>query len=260
MKEKKIEDIDFKTYSQQKFAALGLNTPRGRKLADDLQDDLDQVIEAMIKPVFKEVVARLNAEGHNLEPSQDGGILSYRDQPIANQTCLRLAFNVEIIAGYGHELEFSRQIKEWVSKKLQDTWKIYIEAIHRFIALNLSVIVGVAAVVSFVASIHKTTEGLAPLYGKRILFGGVFFLVLCLLQLVVIRIWVQQFMDYEVMQPREEVEKYFQGRIHYSWSYRLSEWSYSWQYRTVRIITVAAPITFLAGLILSLLFLYKNLQ
>jgi hypothetical protein len=85
-------------------------------------------------------------------------------------------------------------------------------------------------------------------------------LLVCLLCLVIVRIWVQQFMDYEVMQPREDVEKYFQGRIHYSQSYRLSEWSYRWQYFTVRVITIFAPLTFLAGLSLSLLFLYRNLQ
>jgi hypothetical protein len=153
-----------------------------------------------------------------------------------------------------------QEVKSAVSKKLQDTWDRYIEAIHRFIALNLIVIAGIAALVLFVTIQHKTPSGTVVLTAKGPLVWGAVFLVVCFLLLVIIRIWVQQFMDYEVMQPREDVEKYFQGRIHYSQSYRLEEWSYRWQYFTVRVITVLAPLTFLVGLSLSLLFLYRNLQ
>lgn len=154
----------------------------------------------------------------------------------------------------------SQDVRDSISNRLLATWERYIDALHRFIALNTSVIVGVAAVVSFVPRLRGTGDAAAILASKRPLFWGLVLLIVCLILLVTVRIWVQQFMDYEVLQPPDAIKKYFDGRIHFTYSYRLSERSYRWQYIAVRVITVLAPLSFLAGLSLSLLFLYRNIQ
>jgi len=151
----------------------------------------------------------------------------------------------------------SQKVRDSIAKRIQTTWDRYIEAIHRFIALNISVIVGVAAVVSFVPKLHGTGDTAILLGSKGYLFWGLVLLVVSLMLGVVLRIWVQQFMEYEVMQPREDMDKYYGGRIHYTRSYRLK--NYRWQFIFVRVITIIAPIAFLAGLSCSLIFLYRNL-
>jgi hypothetical protein len=153
----------------------------------------------------------------------------------------------------------SQKARDSVSNRLQTTWDRYIEAVHRFIALNISVIVGVAAVVFFLPKL-RGADSAAILASKPPLFTGLVLLMVSLICLVIVRIWVQQFMEYEVMQPPDAIKKYFQGRIHFTQSYRLSERNYRWQYVAVRVITILAPLSFLAGLSLSLLFLYRNLQ
>lgn len=151
----------------------------------------------------------------------------------------------------------SQKARDSISKRIQTTWDRYIDAIHRFIALNVSVIVGVAAVVSFVPKLRGRGDAVIPLEHKGYFFGGLVLLVFSLMLEVALRIWAQQFMEYEVLQPREEIEKYFGERIHYTISYRLEH--YGWQFWVVRRVTIIAPIIFAAGLILSLVFLYKNL-
>lgn len=253
--------MDFEKYSKEKFASLGLNTPDARRLADELRSEVHKVIQSEVSPAFLDVIEQLNAQGHNLKIPDDphAGDLSFRDEPIKDQCCLRLGCDVVINAGYAHDIELTQKDRDSISKKLLRTWETYIDAVHRFITLNISVIVGVAAVVSLLSQLRGAGNTAAALASKRPLFWGLVLLVVCLILLVVVRIWAQQFMDYEVLQPPEAIKRYFEGRIHFSYSYRLSERSYHWQYITVRIITVLAPLSFLAGLILSLLFLYQNL-
>ena len=76
---------------------------------------------------------------------------------------------------------------------------------------------------------------------------------------VTIRIWVQQFMEYEVFPPREILEKYFGDRPQYTISYRLPPASYAWQHKTVRFITKIAPVIFFVGLTFEVVFVCRNL-
>ena len=150
----------------------------------------------------------------------------------------------------------SPEERDSISKRIQKTWDRYIDAIHRFIALNISVIVGVAAVVSFLPKLRGKGDVPIPLEHKGYLFWGLVLLVFSLMLEVALRIWAQQFMEYEVLQPKEDMDKYFGNRIHYTISYRLK--NYGWQFWLVRRVTIFAPIVFLGGLILSLVFLYRN--
>jgi hypothetical protein len=254
--------MNFEKYSKEKFASLGLNTPAARTLADELQVDVNKVIQPAVGPAFLNVVEQLNAQGHNLKITDDSsaGDVSFRDEPIKDQCCLRLSCDVMISAGYAHDSKLSREVRDSIANRIQTTWDRYIDAVHRFIALNTSVIVGVAAVASFLAKLHGKGDTSILLEHKGYLFAGLVCLMISLLFEVTLRIWVQQFMEYEVMQPRDDMDKYYGGRIHYTLSYRLSEWNYRWQYGAARVITILAPLSFLAGLSLSLLFLYSNLQ
>jgi FtsH-binding integral membrane protein len=150
----------------------------------------------------------------------------------------------------------SQKARDSISNRLQTTWDRYIDAINRFVALNISVIVGVAAVVSFLPKLRGKGDAPIPLEHKGYLFWGLVLLVFSLMLEVALRIWAQQFMEYEVLQPREDMDKYFGDRIHYTISYRLK--NYGWQFSLVRRVTIFAPLVFLAGLILSLVFLYRN--
>src|ERR1700741_3978614 len=113
--------MSFENYSKEKFESLGLNTPAGRKLADELQGEINKMIQPMVEPVFLDVIKQLNAQGHNLKRSADasGGRISFRDEPIKNQTCLRLGCDVVITAGYGHDRKLNPQLKKSVAEKLQ---------------------------------------------------------------------------------------------------------------------------------------------
>jgi len=153
----------------------------------------------------------------------------------------------------------SQEARKEISGKLERTWEKYIDAIHQFIKLNTSVIVGLAAFVFFLPRLHGTGETLGLLESKRILFWGFFLLMLSLLCEVAIRIWAQVFMEYEVMQPTEDVEKYFARRPHFTLTYRLGK-HYKWQIIVVRSLTAIAPLSFLTGLSLSLVFIYRNLR
>jgi len=94
--------MDFKKYSKQQFESLGLNSPAARRLADELQDDVNAEIHATILPAFLNIVERLNALGHRLEMSDESrvGDITYRDEPIDEQCYLRLACDTVISAGY----------------------------------------------------------------------------------------------------------------------------------------------------------------
>jgi hypothetical protein len=124
-------------------------------------------------------------------------------------------------------ITLSQEARDSVSDRLQILWDRYIEAIHRFIALNISVIVGVAAVVSFLPKLHGAADAPSILASKRLLFIGLVLLMVSLICEVIVRIWVQQFMEYEVLQPRDAIEKYFEGRVHFTRAHRLSQRSYS---------------------------------
>src|SRR5882724_1876740 len=59
--------MNFEKYSKEQFESLGLNTAAARKLADELQDDVNEEIHAAVLPAFLDIVERLNALGHHLE-------------------------------------------------------------------------------------------------------------------------------------------------------------------------------------------------
>lgn len=151
----------------------------------------------------------------------------------------------------------SPEVRNSISRKLQTTWEQYIDLIHRFISINTSVIVAVALTVWFLPKLRPA--GAEPLVGKWLLISGLLLLLVSLMLEVIIRIWVQQFMEYEVFPPREILEKYFGDRPHYTISYRLPPASYAWQHKTVRFITKIAPVIFFVGLTFEVVFVCRNL-
>ena len=56
--------MNFEKYSKQRFESLGLNTPAARKLADELQIDVNDEIHEAVLSAFQQVVQRLNVQGH----------------------------------------------------------------------------------------------------------------------------------------------------------------------------------------------------
>jgi hypothetical protein len=94
--------MNFEKYSKEQFELLGLNTAGARKLADELQDDVNAEIHAVVLPAFLNIVERLNAQGHSLEMYDETrvGDITYRDEPIDGQCYLRLACDTVISAGY----------------------------------------------------------------------------------------------------------------------------------------------------------------
>ena len=94
--------MDFEKYSKQQFESLGLNSPAARRLADELQDDVNAEIHAVVLPAFLNIIERLNAHGHRLERYDETrvGDITYRDEPIDGQCYLRLACDTVISAGY----------------------------------------------------------------------------------------------------------------------------------------------------------------
>ena len=94
--------MDFEKYSKQQFESFGLNSPAARKLADELQDDVNAEIHAVVVPAFLNIVERLNGQGHHLEMYDETrvGDIAYRDETIDGQCYLRLACDTVISAGY----------------------------------------------------------------------------------------------------------------------------------------------------------------
>src|SRR5213075_3200533 len=151
----------------------------------------------------------------------------------------------------------SPELRDSISEKLQTTWEHYIDLIHRFISINISVIVAVAATVWFLPKLRP--EGATSLSGKWLLISGLLLLLASLMLEVAIRFWVQQFMEYEVFPPREILDKYFGNRPHYTISYRLPQDTYAWQHKTVRWLTKIAPVLFFLGLTFEVIFVCRNL-
>ena len=98
--------MNFERYSKQQFESLGLNTPAARKLADELQIDVNDEIHEAVLSAFQNVVQRLNARGHSLTPYDEirAGDISFRDEQIDGNCCLRLGCDVVISAGYAHTM------------------------------------------------------------------------------------------------------------------------------------------------------------
>lgn len=98
--------MDFEKYSKQQFESLGLDTPAARKLADELQDDVTEEIHAAVLATFRDVVERLNEQGHNLKPDGEirAGDISFRDEHVEGRCYLRLGCDVVISAGYAHTM------------------------------------------------------------------------------------------------------------------------------------------------------------
>ena len=94
--------MDFEKYSKQQFESLGLNSPAARRLADELQDEVNEEIHAAVLPGFLNIVERLNAQGHHLEIYDEtrSGDITYLDEPVDGQCYLRLACDIVINAGY----------------------------------------------------------------------------------------------------------------------------------------------------------------
>jgi hypothetical protein len=98
--------MNFEKYSKQQFESLGLNSAAARKLADELQDDVNAEIHASVLPAFLNIVECLNAQGHRLEMYDETriGDISFRDEPIDGQCSLRLACDTIISAGYARTM------------------------------------------------------------------------------------------------------------------------------------------------------------
>jgi hypothetical protein len=98
--------MNFAKYSKQQFESLGLNTPAARKLADELQIDVNDEIHEAVLSAFLGVVQRLNAQGHRLTIHDEprAGDISFRDEPIDGECYLRLGCDVVISAGYAHTM------------------------------------------------------------------------------------------------------------------------------------------------------------
>lgn len=96
--------MNFERYSKEQFESLGLNTLAARKLADELQLDVNEELQAAVLPAFLKIIERLNAQGHNLAAYDEirAGDISFRDVPTEGQCCLRLGCDVVISAGYSH--------------------------------------------------------------------------------------------------------------------------------------------------------------
>jgi hypothetical protein len=98
--------MNFEKYSKQQFDSLGRNSAAARQRADELENDVNAEIHAAVFPAFMNIVARLNAQGHNLtvfDPTVPGDI-TFRDEPIDGGCNLRLACTVVISAGYAHTM------------------------------------------------------------------------------------------------------------------------------------------------------------
>ena len=152
----------------------------------------------------------------------------------------------------------SEQTRESISKKLEILWEKYIETIHRFITLNTSLIVGVAGFVSFLPKVHGTTASPA-IQSKGFLIGGMVLLIISLICAFLVRILAQLFMEYEVLQPRSDVDRYFEGREPFTQSYRINASSFAWQTLLMKLLIFFSALFFLVGLSLSVVFLYQNL-
>jgi hypothetical protein len=98
--------MNFEKYSKNQFESLGLNSPAARKLADELQDDVNAELHAAVLPAFLSIVERLNNQGHHLEMYDEicVGDIPFRDEPIDGQCHLRLACNTVISAGYANTM------------------------------------------------------------------------------------------------------------------------------------------------------------
>lgn len=95
------------TFSSVQFEGLGLNTEAARDLADLLQEKVLSEVHAVALKKFEEIIARLNAMGHNLclySPPMPGDI-AYRDdwQDETGYHCkLQLGLDIVVSAGYSH--------------------------------------------------------------------------------------------------------------------------------------------------------------
>jgi hypothetical protein len=94
--------MNFEKYSKQQFDSLGRNTTGARRLADELQADVNEELHAAVLPAFLKIVDRLNATGHNLTPYEPiaAGDIAFRDELPDGDCHLRLACDVVISAGY----------------------------------------------------------------------------------------------------------------------------------------------------------------
>jgi hypothetical protein len=96
-------------FSAQAFAEAELDSDEARKLADELSDEITNQLTEVMCSRLSEIVAQLNAMGHNLSVFDSSpGSVSYRDElRLGNHSScrLRLAVDVVISTGYAHLLE-----------------------------------------------------------------------------------------------------------------------------------------------------------
>jgi hypothetical protein len=96
-----------KRFSSRAFESHGIDTEGARRLADTLADEIQQELHKVIEPRFMEIVANLNAMGHDLklyDQVEPGGI-AFRDdmETGSGYKCkLRVAFDTVVSTGYAH--------------------------------------------------------------------------------------------------------------------------------------------------------------
>ena len=96
--------MDYEKYSKAAFEACGLNSEAARKLSDQLQEDVNAKIHAVVFAAFERIVAGLSARGHELRPYGEirPGEVSFWDKTDHGDCKLRVAYDVVISAGYAH--------------------------------------------------------------------------------------------------------------------------------------------------------------
>jgi hypothetical protein len=77
------KSMDFEKYSKQNSILCGVNLDTTRKLADDLQNDVNKEIHTAVLTAFLNVIEKLNTLGHHLTPYDEisPGEISFRDEP-----------------------------------------------------------------------------------------------------------------------------------------------------------------------------------
>jgi hypothetical protein len=107
--------------------------------------------------------------------------------------------------------------------------------------------------------LHGDIGTSTPLESKSFLIGGLTLLIVSLICTMSVRIFAQQFMEYEILLPQTDVDRYFEGRVPFTQSYRLNPGSFAWQSLLTKVLIFLAALFFIFGLSLAVIFLYQNL-
>ncbi|MCB1985459.1 MAG: hypothetical protein H6936_14245 [Burkholderiales bacterium] len=99
--------MEYSKYSKDEFEKAGINSTQARALADKLEEDVLQALDAEIGAAFAKVISRLNKEGHDLSQYSEivPGEYEFRGKQSDGNCGLRLACVVVISASYSHTVD-----------------------------------------------------------------------------------------------------------------------------------------------------------